>query len=135
MEVLVNFLNAVHFFLHRWFKKKLYVQFSMILFLVFGAGSMVRLYRSRDEIIFDILKAASYGAKKTHIMQRANLNPSMFHKYFPTLLENGLLVERDDPDGGVLYEVSDEGREFLKMYRSLQARFRKKVEEPPYVLK
>jgi predicted transcriptional regulator len=92
---------------------------------------MVRSYRSRDEIIVDILKAASDGAKKTHIMQRANLNPLMFKKYFPILLRNGLIVEDDDPDGGSTYGLSDDGKEFLKMYRVLRAKLRKEIEGKP----
>ncbi|NIO38551.1 hypothetical protein GTO27_12770 [Candidatus Bathyarchaeota archaeon] len=84
---------------------------------------MVRSYRSRDDIVVDILAAISSGAKKTHVMQRANLNPMMFRKYFPTLLENGLVVKKDDPDGGFLYGLSGEGRELLKMYRDIRARF------------
>lgn len=90
---------------------------------------MVRSYRSRDEIIVDILKAAYGGAKKTHIMQRANLNPLLFKKYFPMLLRNGWVVDEDDPDGGSLYRLSAEGKALLKMYRALRAKFRKEAIE------
>lgn len=94
------------------------------------------MYRSIDEIVIDILKAASDGAKKTHIMQRANRNPLMFKKYFPLLMENALIVEKADPDGGSIYMLSDEGREFLKKYMSLQTMFTKMAkEEPPHVLR
>jgi len=89
---------------------------------------MVRSYRSRDDIVADILRAAYGGAKKTHIMQRANLNPLMFKKYFPILLTNGLVVKGDDPDGGSLYRLSAEGKALLKMYRALRSKLRKKVE-------
>jgi len=92
---------------------------------------MVRSYRSRDEIIVDILKAASVGAKKTHIMQRANLNPLMLKKYFPVLLNNDLIVEGEDPDGGSVYGLSDEGRTLLNMYRALRAKFRKENDGKP----
>lgn len=90
---------------------------------------MVRSYRSRDEIIVDILKAAHDGAKKTHIMQSANLNPLMFKKYFPMLLTNGWVVEDGDPDGGSLYRLSGDGKALLKMYRALRAKFRKEAIE------
>ena len=90
---------------------------------------MVRSYRSRHEIIVDILRVAFRGAKKTHIMQGANLNPSMFRKYFPMLLENGLIVKKDDPDGGFLYGLSDEGKEFLKTYRSLRSKLGGEIKE------
>lgn len=92
---------------------------------------MVRHYRSRDEIVVEILKAASGGSKKTHIMQKANLNRAMFNKYFPMLLRNGLIVEDDDPDGGSLYWLTDEGKEMLKAYRAFRARFKKKVKKEP----
>lgn len=92
---------------------------------------MVRAYRSRDEIIVDILKSASVGAKKTHIMQRANLNPTMFKKYFPILLRNSLIVEEEDPDGGSMYGLTDEGRTLLNMYRALRAKFRKENDGKP----
>jgi predicted transcriptional regulator len=92
---------------------------------------MVRAYRSRDEIIVDILKAASVGAKKTHIMQRANLNPTMFKKYFPVLLNNDLVVEGEDPDGGSVYGLSEEGRTLLNMFRALRAKLRKENDGKP----
>jgi predicted transcriptional regulator len=95
---------------------------------------MVRSYRSRDDIIADILKAALGGAKKTHIMQRANLNPSMFQKYFPILLNNGSIIEEGDPDGGSMYGLSDQGVELLKMFRTMRARLNKKIEEEPTYL-
>jgi predicted transcriptional regulator len=97
-------------------------------FILWDVGKVARSYRSRDDIVVDILEAASGGAKKTHIMQRANLNPVMFKKYFPMLLRNGFLVVDGDPDGGSLYRLSGDGRALLKMFRALWAKFRKKVE-------
>jgi len=89
---------------------------------------MVRSYRSRDDIVADILRAAYGGAKKTHIMQRANLNPLMFKKYFPILLTNGLVVKGDDPEGGSVYRLSAEGKALLKTYKTLRSKFRGKAE-------
>jgi predicted transcriptional regulator len=94
-------------------------------FILWDVGKVARSYRSRDDIVVDILEAASGGAKKTHIMQRANLNPVMFKKYFPMLLRNGFLVVDGDPDGGSLYRLSGDGRALLKMFRALRAKFRK----------
>jgi len=92
---------------------------------------VVRSYRSRDDIIVDILEASSGGAKKTYIMQRANLNPLMFKKYFPLLLTNGLVVEDSDPDGGSLYRVSAEGKALLKMFKAFHAKLRNEAEWNP----
>ena len=55
------------------------------------------------------------GVKKTHIMYRANLNFVSFNKYFPALLEGGLIVELDDPDGGSLYITSEKGKALLRL--------------------
>lgn len=77
---------------------------------------MVRSYRSDWKIIMEILRSGlGGGAKKTHIMYRANLNYVSFNKYFPVLLEEDLMVELDDPDGGVLYRTSEKGRGLLKL--------------------
>jgi predicted transcriptional regulator len=84
---------------------------------------VVRSYRSRDDIVIDILTATTKVVKKTHIMQRANLNPMMFRKYFPKLVENGLIFKKNDPNGGFLYGLSSDGKELLKMYTGLRARF------------
>jgi len=60
------------------------------------------------------------GAKKTHIMYRANLNFVSFNKYFPALLEGGLIVELDDPDGGVFYMTSERGMALLKLLNGVR---------------
>jgi len=95
---------------------------------------MVRLYRSRGEILVDLLRVTSEGVKKTHIMQRANLNPLMFKKYFPVLLENGLVARKVGPDGDSTYVLSDEGREFLRMSMVLLKKLDKKVKAEPACL-
>ena len=53
--------------------------------------------------------------KKTHIMYRANLNFVSFNKYFFALLEKGLMVELNDPDGGMVYRTSEKGRDLFKL--------------------
>jgi predicted transcriptional regulator len=104
------------------------MQYQACFCLLLGQIQMVRSYRSRDDIIVDVLEATFGGAKKTHIMQRANLNPVMFKKYFPVLLRNGWVVKEDDPDGGSLYRLSAEGKTLLKMYKVLRAKFRNKAD-------
>lgn len=54
------------------------------------------------------------GVKKTHIMYRANLNYVSFNECFPALLEEGLMVEADDADGGVSYRTSEKGRALVE---------------------
>jgi predicted transcriptional regulator len=77
---------------------------------------MVRKYRSRWEIILEILRSCTgEGAKKTHIMYRSNLNRESFNKYFQVLVGEGLVAESDDPDGGILYRTTEKGSSLLRV--------------------
>ena len=69
------------------------------------------------DIMADILRAASSGAKKTWIVYRANLNFNIFNKYLSQLTENGLLMIRR---GSVIYETTEKGLEFLDEYDGLR---------------
>ena len=71
--------------------------------------------RSRLEVVADILTEALYGANKTRIMYRANLNFLRFHRYFSELLDKGLMVRENGSDGRVVYRTTDKGRRFLKI--------------------
>jgi predicted transcriptional regulator len=82
---------------------------------------MTRSHRNSWKIILDILRSGlGEGAKKTHIMYRANLNCVSFKKVFPVLVDEGYMVEVDDPDGGVLYRISEKGRILLKLLNSVE---------------
>jgi len=67
------------------------------------------------EVVADILTEALYGANKTRIMYRANLNFLRFHRYFSELLDKGLMVRENGSDGRVVYRTTDKGRRFLKI--------------------
>jgi len=73
------------------------------------------------EVVADILTEALNGANKTRIMYRANLNFLGFHKYFSELLDKGLIVREDTPDGRVVYRTTDKGRRFLKIISNAEA--------------
>lgn len=79
---------------------------------------MVRSYRGRWEIIVDVLEATRGGAKKTHIMHRANLNYLRVSRLLDYLLSRGLIAEEEDLDGGVLYRLTQEGMSTLKLGRA-----------------
>ena len=97
---------------------------------------MTRSYRSREEILVAMLRAASEGAKKTHIMQRANLNPLMFTKYFPVLLGNNWVFEADGHDGDPVYRTSNEGKDVMKTLIIIHEKIDKNAKaEPAYLLK
>lgn len=69
----------------------------------------------------DILRAALEGAKKTRIGQRANVNPQSFKRMFHELLRGGFIVRYKNPDGDVLYTVTDRGKALLKVGETFYA--------------
>lgn len=89
--------------------------------MVLVGGGEVSSRREKNEVIMNILEVVSGGAKKTQIIQRANLNYLTFKRIFPVLLEGGFIVEEEDPDGSVLYHLTDEGRALLKSGRAFYA--------------
>jgi len=86
---------------------------------------MGRSYRSKYDIIADILEAAMNGAKKTRIMHIANVNYYSFCKYFRMLLEDGLIAEFRDSNGDPIYRTTKAGIEHLKMFARFSNRIRK----------
>ncbi|WP_407357265.1 winged helix-turn-helix domain-containing protein [Methanolobus sp. WCC5] len=77
-----------------------------------GCDSISR--RSRTAISVDILRAALEGAKKTHIVYRANLNFDVVNRYLYLLKEKGLIEQN-----GNLYITTEKGREFQNIAREL----------------
>jgi predicted transcriptional regulator len=73
------------------------------------------LRRDKIEIIADILKAATYGAKKTHIVYKANLNFNVFKRYLSRLEEKGLLMKIN----GGQYITTKKGSQFLEQYNKI----------------
>lgn len=72
--------------------------------------------RSSADICADILSVAVNGAKKSHIVYKANLNFRIVKGYISTLVSGGLLTPEDDR-----YYSTEKGVEFLKRYRALLA--------------
>lgn len=75
--------------------------------------------KNRDSlsIVADILGSAESGAIKTRIMFQANLSFKLLEKYLGAAVTAGLIrVE------GCTYALTDNGREFLRQYRSFHER-------------
>jgi len=70
-------------------------------------------YRSKLQIIADILVIAGKGAKKTRIMYQANLSYNLLKRYLAETLEAGLIVVDKDEK---LYIITQKGEVFLKKY-------------------
>ena len=75
-------------------------------------GDILRKDRSRWEIVQDLLKVTQEEnkAKKTRIMQRANLDWRNFQRYFGFLLEEGLIENCDSN----CYELTKRGEELIR---------------------
>jgi predicted transcriptional regulator len=70
-------------------------------------------YRSKLQIIADILVVARKGAKKTRIMYQANLSYNLLKRYLTETLEAGLVsIDKDKK----LYITTQKGEVFLKKY-------------------
>ena len=70
--------------------------------------------RSNIEISADILRVALTGAKKSHIVYKANLNFKIVRKYMDRLRESGLLAGPTFRDK--VYQTTEEGIEYLHRY-------------------
>ena len=71
-------------------------------------------YRSRLNIIADILRVVSGDAKKTQIMYQANLSYRLLQKYLRDVRRSSLVYyERK----GRCYVLTEKGRRFLDVYK------------------
>lgn len=75
-------------------------------------------YRSKLEIIADILDVASDGAKKTRIMYIANLSYKLLEKYLKKTVGADLIRHNDNG----YYEVTEKGRVFLERFNDFSSR-------------
>ena len=70
-------------------------------------------YRSRADIISEILKIADNGSSKTKIMYCAYLSYVQLKDYLKVMLENELLAYDEHK---LQYRTTEKGRMFLKTY-------------------
>ena len=71
-------------------------------------------YRSRLDIIADILHIASKNAKKTQIMYQANLSYTVLQKYIAEIARASLINFEDEKR---CYTLTVKGQEFLNAYQ------------------
>jgi len=81
-------------------------------------------YRSKLEIIADVLGVVSGGAKKTKIMYQANLSYKLLVHYLKDVIDMGLVKMKD----GNTYELTKNGFDFLKEFKGYYER-RVEIEE------
>jgi len=74
--------------------------------------------RGKIQIMGDVLALATSGIKKTHIMYKANLSYEQVLLYLSELVGRRLLSQ-DATRDGIVYRITDKGREFLLCYTRL----------------
>jgi predicted transcriptional regulator len=74
--------------------------------------------RNNLDICADILRVSRGGAKKTHLVYKANLNFNIVKKYIKGLTESGLLEKNGDR-----FYVTEEGNLFIDRYVKLSSPF------------
>lgn len=87
-------------------------------------------YRSRLQIIADVLSVAADGAKKVQIMFKANLSYALLCRYLAEVVDAGLVRLEDDPNR---YRLTRKGREFLERFREYSKRYNKLKEQLNHV--
>ena len=70
-------------------------------------------YRSRTEIVGNILDAANGGATKTKIMYTSFLSYNQLKEYLSVLIENNLI---EYLEGTKTFRTTEKGLNFLKMH-------------------
>ncbi len=83
-----------------------------------GTKKMKAAKRDLIGIYADILKAIGPGARKTHIVYKANLNFSLCKRYLGELLGMGLVKTTTDPHP--TWTITEGGREFLEKHGELR---------------
>ena len=73
-------------------------------------------YRSRTEIVSNILEAANGGVTKTKIMYKAYLSYNQLKEYLSILIENNLL---EYLDGTQTYKTTEKGLNLLKIHNEM----------------
>ncbi len=73
-------------------------------------------YRSRTEIVGNILDAANGRATKTKIMYKAFLSYGQLKEYLSVLIENNLI---EYLDGNRTFKTTEKGLNYLKMHNEL----------------
>ena len=73
-------------------------------------------YRSRTEIVGNILDSANGGASKTRIMYKAYLSYNQLKEYLTILIENNLI---EYLDGTRTFKTTEKGLNYLKMHNEI----------------
>ena len=73
-------------------------------------------YRSRTEIVGNILNAANGGTSKTKMMYKAYISYNQLKEYLTILIENNLI---EHIDGSQTFKTTEKGLNYLKMHNEI----------------
>jgi len=73
--------------------------------------------RDREEIMYEILRAALEPATRTRLIYASFLSNTELRQYITLLLENRMLEV--EPITKTRFKVTEEGRKFLKLYEDM----------------
>lgn len=84
--------------------------------------SKTERHRSKVDIVYDILVSAmGAGAKKTHILYRANISSTQVESYFSALLAHNLLEKAHDMDGNNVFRTTQKGSKFIECCEEIRS--------------
>jgi len=81
-------------------------------------GGRTITYRSRHEIISQILNACKKGASKTRIIYQANLNFNTVNPYLDLLIKNKLIEKKTGRS--IFYETTERGNDLSESLEQLK---------------
>lgn len=73
-------------------------------------------YRSRTDIVFQMLESANGGTTKTRIMYNAYISYAQLKEYLSTLIENGLI---EHIAANNTYRTTPKGIDFMNAYQKM----------------
>ena len=76
-------------------------------------------YRTKVQIVGDILACAGNGASVSEMVRRTNTSHNRLSTILGILVSQGLM-EQDDNGCGRRYQTSAKGRDFLQEYQTFQ---------------
>jgi len=84
--------------------------------------SKTERHRSKVDIVYDILASAmGGGAKKTHILYKANISSTQVEIYFSALLAYNLLEKAQDLEGNNVYRTTGKGMQFIECCEQMRS--------------
>jgi predicted transcriptional regulator len=79
-------------------------------------------HRSKVDIVYDILVSAmGSGAKKTHILYKANISSTQVENYFSALLAHNLIEHAHDIEGSKVFRTTEKGLRFIRCCEEIRS--------------